>query len=168
MSYQALLGSGRLPPQNVRQFQIILTSAGQCATVLDRLTLDHVEAITAFMQLEMLEAGYLTNAESHYLDHQPGGCDRRELTARQIRFWNALGKFQALHYRAIAGLFSLPDDTRYGVAPHTLRAVGVENLRSYGAAFPAGPIHLHFAEQSPKCFSIGARGLSLGLWITWG
>jgi hypothetical protein len=33
---------------------------GQCATVLDRLTPDHVEAITAFMQLEMLEVGYLT------------------------------------------------------------------------------------------------------------
>jgi formimidoylglutamate deiminase len=41
---------------------------------LDRLTPDHVEAITAFVQMEMLEAGYATNAEFHYLHHQPGGA----------------------------------------------------------------------------------------------
>jgi formimidoylglutamate deiminase len=40
---------------------------------LDRLTPDHVEAITAFVQMEMLEAGYATNVEFHYLHHQPGG-----------------------------------------------------------------------------------------------
>ena len=40
---------------------------------LDRLTPDNVEAITAFVQMEMLEAGYATNAEFHYLHHQPGG-----------------------------------------------------------------------------------------------
>ena len=40
---------------------------------LDRLTPAHVEAITAFVQMEMLEAGYATNAEFHYLHHQPGG-----------------------------------------------------------------------------------------------
>jgi formimidoylglutamate deiminase len=41
--------------------------------VLDRLTPEHVEAITAFVQMEMLEAGYATNVEFHYLHHQPGG-----------------------------------------------------------------------------------------------
>jgi len=41
---------------------------------LDRLTPDHVEAITAFVQMEMLEAGYATNVEFHYLHHQPGGA----------------------------------------------------------------------------------------------
>ncbi|UWQ96361.1 formimidoylglutamate deiminase [Rhodobacteraceae bacterium M385] len=40
---------------------------------LDRLTPDHIEAITAFVQMEMLEAGYACNAEFHYLHHQPGG-----------------------------------------------------------------------------------------------
>ena len=40
---------------------------------LDRLTPDHIEAITAFVQMEMLEAGYATNVEFHYLHHQPGG-----------------------------------------------------------------------------------------------
>lgn len=40
---------------------------------LDRLTPDHIEAITAFVQMEMLEAGYAASAEFHYLHHRPGG-----------------------------------------------------------------------------------------------
>lgn len=40
---------------------------------LDRITPDQVEAIAAFVQMEMLEAGYGTNVEFHYLHHQPGG-----------------------------------------------------------------------------------------------
>ena len=40
---------------------------------LDQLTPDHVEAIAAFVQLEMLEAGYASVAEFHYLHHAPGG-----------------------------------------------------------------------------------------------
>jgi len=40
---------------------------------LDRLTPEHVEAITGFVQMEMLEAGYATNVEFHYLHHKPGG-----------------------------------------------------------------------------------------------
>lgn len=40
---------------------------------LDQLTPDHVEAITAFVQMEMLEAGYATNVEFHYLHHGRGG-----------------------------------------------------------------------------------------------
>ena len=39
---------------------------------LDRLTPDQVEAIAAFAQMEMLEAGFATNVEFHYLHHQPG------------------------------------------------------------------------------------------------
>ncbi len=152
---------------------------------LDRLTPEHVEAITAFVQMEMLEAGYSTNAEFHYLHHQPGGvpydnlaetseriaaaadqtgiglcllpvhyefggCDGRALTAGQIRFGNDIDRFNALHYGAVSALSSLPKDTGYGVAPHSLRAISVENLQSYGALFPTGPIHMHLAEQLPE------------------
>ena len=52
---------------------------------LDHLTPDHIEAITAFVQMEMLEAGYASVAEFHYLHHQPGGQpydDLAELSAR--------------------------------------------------------------------------------------
>ncbi|MCR9255546.1 MAG: formimidoylglutamate deiminase [Alphaproteobacteria bacterium] len=40
---------------------------------LDRLTPDHVEAIAAFAQMEMLEAGYGAVGEFHYLHHRPDG-----------------------------------------------------------------------------------------------
>ena len=40
---------------------------------LDRLDPQQVEAIAAFVQMEMLEAGYAVNVEFHYLHHQSGG-----------------------------------------------------------------------------------------------
>lgn len=40
---------------------------------LDQLTPDDIEAITAFVQMEMLEAGYAAVTEFHYLHHQSGG-----------------------------------------------------------------------------------------------
>lgn len=40
---------------------------------LDQITPDQVEAIAAFVQMEMLEAGFGTNVEFHYLHHQPDG-----------------------------------------------------------------------------------------------
>lgn len=149
---------------------------------LDRLTPDHIEAITAFVQMEMLEAGYATNVEFHYLHHQPngtpydniaemservaaatqqsgiglcllpvhyefGGCDRRDLTAGQIRFGNNLERLVDMREAAAVTLKSLPTDTQLGVAPHSLRAVGVEDLKSYSKVFSTGPIHMHLAEQ---------------------
>lgn len=41
---------------------------------LDHLTPEDVEAIAALVQVEMLEAGYATNVEFHYLHHRPGGA----------------------------------------------------------------------------------------------
>jgi formimidoylglutamate deiminase len=52
---------------------------------LDRLTPEDVEAIAAFVQMEMLEAGYAAVAEFHYLHHRPGGApydDLAEMAAR--------------------------------------------------------------------------------------
>lgn len=49
------------------------------------LTPDHVEAIAAFVFLEMLEAGYASVGEFHYLHHRPGGApydDLGELSGR--------------------------------------------------------------------------------------
>lgn len=52
---------------------------------LDRLTPEDVQAIAAFVQMEMLEAGYGASVEFHYLHHAPGGlpyADRAEMSAR--------------------------------------------------------------------------------------
>ncbi|QYX57664.1 formimidoylglutamate deiminase [Roseovarius sp. SCSIO 43702] len=40
---------------------------------LDRITPDQVQAIAALVQMEMLEAGFATNVEFHYLHHRPDG-----------------------------------------------------------------------------------------------
>ncbi|MBB3063768.1 formimidoylglutamate deiminase [Limibacillus halophilus] len=40
---------------------------------LDGITPDHLEAIAAFVQMEMLEAGFGASIEFHYLHHQPDG-----------------------------------------------------------------------------------------------
>lgn len=52
---------------------------------LDHLTPEDVESIAALVQMEMLEAGYATNVEFHYLHHRPGGAaydDPAEMAAR--------------------------------------------------------------------------------------
>ena len=52
---------------------------------LDRLDPDDVEAIAAFVQMEMLEAGYAAVGEFHYLHHRPGGApydDLAEMSGR--------------------------------------------------------------------------------------
>lgn len=163
---------------------------------LDRLTPEHIEAITAFVQMEMLESGYGASVEFHYLHHQPGGihynniaetshrvmaaadhtgmglcllpvhyqyggCDQRELAAGQIRFGNPLEDFQRLHEEASIGAKQLARDAAIGVAPHSLRAVGIDDLRSYDALFGSGPIHMHLAEQRAEVAEVeqhwGAR-----------
>jgi formimidoylglutamate deiminase len=52
---------------------------------LETMTPDQVQAIAAFVQMEMLEAGYATNVEFHYLHHTPDGTpytDPAEMAAR--------------------------------------------------------------------------------------
>lgn len=54
---------------------------------LDKLTPEHVQAIAAMVQMEMLEAGYATNVEFHYLHHSPDGTpyqNRAEMADRII------------------------------------------------------------------------------------
>ncbi|WP_422366269.1 formimidoylglutamate deiminase [Pelagibius sp.] len=149
---------------------------------LDRLTPDHVEAIAAFVQMEMLEAGYATNVEFHYLHHGPGGhpytnlaemveriaaaasrtgigltllpvlyqfggCDRRALDPGQVRFGNDINRFAKLHEQSATALRALPSDSVVGIAPHSLRAVNPMTLVDLVELHPAGPVHMHLAEQ---------------------
>ena len=52
---------------------------------LDRLTPEDVQAIAAFVQMEMLEAGYACNVEFHYLHHAPGGAPYARLAEMSER-----------------------------------------------------------------------------------
>lgn len=52
---------------------------------LDQLTPEQVQAIAAYVQMEMLEAGFATNVEFHYLHHQLGGVPYDSLAEMSAR-----------------------------------------------------------------------------------
>lgn len=58
---------------------------------LDAITPDQVEAIAAFVQMEMLEAGFATNAEFHYLHHRPDGAPHDDIAEMSARIAAAAG-----------------------------------------------------------------------------
>jgi len=56
---------------------------------LDRLTPDQVEVIAAFAQMEMLEAGYASVGEFHYVHHQANGRPYARLSEMADRIVSA-------------------------------------------------------------------------------
>ncbi len=56
---------------------------------LDRLTPEQVEAIAAQVQVEMLEAGFASVGEFHYVHHQPGGAPYRDIAELSSRIMAA-------------------------------------------------------------------------------
>ncbi|MEZ5811814.1 MAG: formimidoylglutamate deiminase [Rhizobiaceae bacterium] len=74
---------------------------------LDRLTPDHVEAIAALAFMEMLEAGYSSVAEFHYLHHGVGGVPYERLSELSDRIIAAAE-------RTGIGLTILPVHYQYG------------------------------------------------------
>jgi formimidoylglutamate deiminase len=85
----------------------------------------------------------LTLLSSLYVN---GGFGAAPPTAGQRRFVNDPERFLRLVERTGAIVKDLPA-ARIGVAPHSLRAVAPEALRTVCRAAPAGPIHIHAAEQ---------------------
>ena len=148
---------------------------------LARLTPDDVEAIAAFAYMEMLEVGFTTVGEFHYLHHDVDGrpyADLGEMAGRiaaasaatgigltllpsfyacggfggappsagQRRFLTDLKRFLKLVERTRAIVKPL-SAVRVGIAPHSLRAVTPDALRTLPHAVSDGPIHIHAAEQ---------------------
>jgi formiminoglutamate deiminase len=66
--------------------------------------------------------------------------------AGQRRFINDLDSYARLLEASRRGVAHLPGAS-VGVAPHSLRAVTPEELREVVSLAPAGPIHIHAAEQ---------------------
>lgn len=83
-----------------------------------------------------------------------GGAGRKALAAEQARFGNGVDRFLKLVGEASG---KLPfNDTRIGVAPHSLRAVSPGDFNALLAASPAGPVHIHIAEQPKEVEEIKA------------
>ncbi|MCU4179196.1 formimidoylglutamate deiminase [Bosea sp. BH3] len=67
----------------------------------------------------------------------------------QRRFVNDRDAYLRLLEGSAAAIRSLPD-ARLGVAPHSLRAVALDDLGWLAALRPDDPIHIHVAEQVPE------------------
>jgi formimidoylglutamate deiminase len=98
---------------------------------LDRLTPEDVQAIAAFVQMEMAEAGYAAVAEFHYLHHQPGGipyADPAEMSARIAAAAEESGLGLMLlpvlyHQGGCDGRALGPGQIRFGTAPDRFAAL---------------------------------------------
>lgn len=152
---------------------------------LDILTPPQLEAIAAMVQVEMLEAGYASIGEFHYVHNAPGGgaydnpaetslgimtaaretgiglthlpvlytrggVDGRPLQGGQLRFRTTPESFDRLVGVCREAMAILPDDARLGAAPHSLRAVSVDELAIACGLLPDAPVHIHAAEQAAE------------------
>ncbi|WP_136659308.1 formimidoylglutamate deiminase [Nitratireductor sp. XY-223] len=85
-----------------------------------------------------------------------GGAGKQPLAGGQLRFGCDDARFQELHAAARSGLGHLPADCAIGIAPHSLRATGPQQMKALADAYPGGPIHIHAAEQDREVAEIEA------------
>ncbi|HEY2874490.1 MAG TPA: formimidoylglutamate deiminase [Reyranella sp.] len=143
---------------------------------VERLTPDDLEAIAAMAYLEMLEAGFTWVAEFHYLHHQPdgrpygnvaemserivaaatdvgigltllpvfyrqGGFGEKPASDAQRRFINDRESYARIMETKVP-------DGLIGIAPHSLRAVTLDDLTWAAATWHGQPAHIHVSEQT--------------------
>jgi formimidoylglutamate deiminase len=87
--------------------------------------------------------------------YEQGGVDGRALAGGQLRFGSSPEVYARLLDGAGQALQALPDAV-LGVAPHSLRAVSRSSLAQVAAMVPAGPIHIHIAEQLAEVAEVQA------------
>lgn len=145
---------------------------------VERLTPDDLEAIAALAYMEMLETGFTSVAEFHYLHHQPDGQpygNPAEMSQRIVAAAQSVGIALTLLpvlYRQSGFLGKPPSpaqrrflcdqdlygrlmETRVpggtiGIAPHSLRAVTLDNLQWAAGTWPTVPAHIHISEQTKE------------------
>ena len=111
---------------------------------LDQLTPEDVEAITAFVQMEMLEAGFASVGEFHYLHHAPGGvpyANPAEMSERVAAAASATGLGLTLlpvlyQTGGMDGRALGPGQIRFGHAPEAFARL-CEAVAAMVAALPA-------------------------------
>ncbi len=118
---------------------------------LDQLTPGHVEAITAFVQMEMLEAGFGASVEFHYVHHQPGGnpyANLAELSERIVSAAETSG----------IGLTLLPVHYQYGGCDK--RSLGAGQVRFGNDLEQFGRLHENAAKAIARLGEDAALGLA--------
>jgi formiminoglutamate deiminase len=143
---------------------------------VERLTPDDLEAIAAFAYMEMLEAGFTWVAEFHYLHHQPDGRPYDNIAEMSERIVSAAAEagigltLLPVLYRqgGFGGTPPSPAQRRFvndrdayarimttkvpggriGIAPHSLRAVTLDDLKWAADTWRSQPAHIHVSEQT--------------------
>ena len=143
---------------------------------VERLTPDDLEAIAAQAYMEMLEAGFTTVAEFHYLHHQPDGRpydNIGEMSERIVAAADSAGIGLCLlpvFYRQGGFLGKAPSEGQRrflntrdsyakimetkvpggetGIAPHSLRAVTLDDLKWAATTYAGKSAHIHISEQT--------------------
>jgi formiminoglutamate deiminase len=137
---------------------------------------DDVQAVATHAFIEMLEAGFTSVAEFHYLHHAPDGtpydniaemaarlaaaADTAGISLLLLPVFYAHGGFGGLAPNAGQRRF-IHNLTSYeqlfnacealgptGIAPHSLRATTPEELQALAALAGPRPFHIHIAEQT--------------------
>jgi len=85
-----------------------------------------------------------------------GGANKVTLAGGQLRFGNSTADYATLVERIHSEAKALPDDTRIGIAPHSLRATAPDELTAICTAYPNAPTHIHISEQPAEVRDISA------------
>ena len=141
------------------------------------LTPDDVRAIATQLYIEMLENGYTSVVEFHYLHHQADGTpydDKAEMSRAIMAaaedagidlvlapvFYHqagfdgaALSGGQKRFYHDVDGFLGLVEALEGAgadlcMAFHSLRAVPADQFKPLLGSFSNGPVHIHIAEQT--------------------
>lgn len=145
-------------------------------TLANQLDPEAVEAVSALAFLEMVQAGYTTVGEFHYLHHAPDGtpyADPDELALRVVAGARRVGieivLLRVAYARAGHGLAPNPLQRRFydqrpddvlaavqrlegrgiaaGLAPHSMRACPADWLRAFAEGAGDRVVHAHVDEQ---------------------
>jgi formiminoglutamate deiminase len=85
----------------------------------------------------------LTLLPVHYAQGNFGGAPP---APGQRRFLNDRSRFERLVEASRSAIAGVPD-AALGIAPHSLRAVTLDDLRWLAGRWPEGPMHIHVSEQ---------------------
>lgn len=138
---------------------------------LDRLDPSQVEAIAAFVQMEMLEAGYGASVEFHYLHHQPGGAPYADLAEMTVRIasgseTSGIGlTLLPVHYQ-FGGLDRRPlgpGQVRFGTDPALFARLVEESRRALASLPPDADLGV--APHSLRAVSPEGLAMVVGLGI---
>ncbi|OAB54841.1 hypothetical protein AY599_07650 [Leptolyngbya valderiana BDU 20041] len=149
----------------------------QMYRAIERLSAEDLEWVARYLYAELLEGGYTSTGEFHYAHRLEGcrplessqalvrAADRAGCALTLLPVWYRYSGFGRralepeqrafeLQGEEILDLLAELESQRQafgtlelGLAPHSLRAVDLDELAALLERIPDGPIHLHIAEQ---------------------